>query len=67
MKKVTRVTWRDLNDSMATLTEKDVFKLLEQERTTHKRCRIMCRLHQRYSSLRVAREREELILEAINP
>lgn len=67
MKKIERVTWRSLNSTMATLTEEEVYKLLEQERWTLKRARIMCRLHQRYNSLRVAREREELLLEAEAP
>lgn len=50
-------TWRSLNDALATLTEAQVKELLEQELTDLRRVKVMERLHQRYNTLRVARER----------
>ena len=38
--------------------------LLENERATAKRITVLERLHQRYNTLRVARERVELLKEA---
>lgn len=52
-----KYTWRSLNDALATLTEAQVKELLEQELTDLRRVKVMERLHQRYNTLRVARER----------
>jgi len=41
-----------------------VLDLLDQERAGQKRITILARLHQRYNTLRVARERIELLKEA---
>lgn len=58
------LTWRKLNDKLATMSEEDVLSLLNQERATTKRGTVLERLHQRYNTLRVARERAELLKEA---
>lgn len=50
-------TWRSLNDALATMTEEQVKDLLDQELLGERRIKIMERLHQRYNTLRVARER----------
>lgn len=50
-------TWRSLNDALATMTEEQVKALLDQELLGDRRIKVMERLHQRYNTLRVARER----------
>ena len=62
-----QITWRKLNERMATLTEEEVMEMLEYERTHDKRVKMLLRLHQRANSLRVARERIELLKEAVRP
>jgi hypothetical protein len=64
---VKTLSWRGLNDVINTLSEEEVFSLLEQERIQGKRLSMLQRLHQRYNTLRVARERIELLQEARNP
>ena len=60
-------TWRSLNDRLPTLTEEEVMGMLNNERQTLKRVSVLERLHQRYNTLRVARERLELLKEAKLP
>ena len=60
-------TWRSLNDRLPTLTEEEVLDMLNNERNTLKRVSMLERLHQRYNTLRVARERLELLREAKLP
>ncbi len=60
-------TWRSLNDRLPTLTEEEVLGMLNNERNTLKRVSVLERLHQRYNTLRVARERLELLKEAKLP
>jgi hypothetical protein len=43
------------------MSEEDVLKLLNEERMGAKRVTMLQRLHQRYNTLRVARERLELL------
>jgi hypothetical protein len=43
------------------MSEEDVLKLLNEERVGAKRVSVLERLHQRYNTLRVARERLELL------
>lgn len=62
-----QITWRKLNERMATLTEEEVMAMLEYERTHDRRVKMLLRLHQRGNSLRVARERIELLKEAVRP
>ena len=59
------LTWRKLNDKLAMMSEEDVLSLLNQERATTKRSTVLERLHQRYTTLRAARERQEILKEAI--
>jgi len=61
------ITWRRLNEYMATYTEEEIMAMLEYERTHDKRVKMLLRLHQRANSLRVARERIELLKEAVRP
>ena len=58
-------SWRKLNDKLSTMTEQEVLALLDHERQTSKRVTVLERLHQRYTTLRAARERAEILKEAI--
>ncbi len=62
-----KITWRKLNETMATLTEGEIMEMLEYERTHERRVKMLLRLHQRANSLRVARERIELLKEGLRP
>ena len=59
-----QTNWRKLNKELALLSETEVLELLEQERAGRRRLSILERLHQRYTTLRAARERMELLKEA---
>ena len=59
------LTWRKLNDQLAGMSEREVLGLLESERSGARRITVLERLHQRYTTLRAARERAELLKEAI--
>jgi len=59
------LTWRKLNDQLALMSEQDVLALLDNERATTKRVSVLERLHQRYTTLRAARERHEILKEAV--
>jgi hypothetical protein len=54
------VNWRALSAGLMALTEPQVLDLLTAERLGARRHVILRRLHQRYSILRAAREREEI-------
>lgn len=57
-------TWRGLNAQLRTLGEARVLELLTEERTGARRVAVLQRMHQRYNTLRVSRERIELLREA---
>ena len=57
-------TWRSLNAELRTLDEAQVLEMLTEERTNQRRVSVLERLHQRYNTLRVSRERIELLQEA---
>ena len=59
-----KLTWRSLNEQIGTMTEEELLTLLNAERAGRRRLTILERLHQRYSILRGARERKELMREA---
>lgn len=62
--KTQKLTWRELNHTLGTKTEAEVLDMLNDERTNLRRIVVLERLHQRYNSLRVTRERIELFKEA---
>ena len=62
-----KITWRRLNEYMATFSEEEIMAMLEYERTHDRRVKMLLRLHQRANSLRVARERIELLKEGLRP
>ena len=55
------LNWRSLNNILDTLPEDEVLRLLTEERGDKRRVSILTRLHQRYCSLRAARERIEIL------
>jgi hypothetical protein len=57
-------TWRNINHTLSSKTEEEVLQMLNDERVGQRRVTILERLHQRYNTLRVARERIELLKEA---
>jgi len=59
------MNWRELNRKLNMLREDEVLALLEAERQGAKRVTFLERLHQRYTMLRAARERVELLKEAV--
>ena len=59
------MNWRTLNQKLNLLSEDEVLALLEAERTGARRVTFLERLHQRYTMLRAARERVELMKEAV--
>jgi len=55
------MNWRQLNQILPTLDENTVRRLLEEERKGEQRQTVLIRLHQRYTILRAARERTEIL------
>ena len=62
-----QTNWRKLNKELPAFTEAQVLEMLNAERAGRKRVSILERLHQRYTVLRAARERIELLKEAKAP
>jgi len=62
-----KLSWRALNEVLPRLTEAQVLDMLTQERQTDRRANYLQRLHQRYCALRDARERLEILGEAVRP
>ena len=61
------LSWRKLQAVLNQLTEAEVLVMLEEERRTLKRASILERLHMRYNTMRVSRERIEIMKEAVAP
>jgi len=60
-----KLTWHQVCAKLTSMSEQEISDLLEEEIREFKRPAIVRRLHQRYSTLRAARERAE-ILEGLN-
>jgi len=58
--KTSDYSWRTLTNILSSLNEEQVLELLKSEKKNEKRWSILQRLHQRYNTLRVARERIKL-------
>ena len=58
---MSRLNWRSMIAVLSDLTEEQLKDALDAELKTHKRPAIARRLHQRYSAMRTARERVELL------
>jgi hypothetical protein len=61
------MNWRDLNRILPTLDEATVKRMLEDERRGEQRVTVLVRLHQRYTMLRAARERMEILGDVVFP
>ena len=57
------MNWRELNEVLTDYTEQEVLDLLGDERKNARRSTVIIRLHQRYTTLRMLRERAELLEE----
>ena len=55
------MNWREINKALPDLDEDAVLRLLEDERKGEQRQTVLIRLHQRYTMLRAARERMEIL------
>ena len=62
-----RLTWRALNNQLSMMSEDEVLSLLDLEKQGEKRASVLQRLLQRYNTLRVARERLEILKLATKP
>ena len=56
-----KIGWHSLAATISSMTAHQVKELLDAEVETYRRPVIARRLHQRYSSLRTARERAEIL------
>ena len=61
------MNWREINKALPDLDEDAVRRLLENERKGEQRQSVLIRLHQRYTMLRAARERAEILGDAVFP
>ena len=57
--------WRSLNRMITDMREDQVLAMLEMEKAGQRRTTVLERLHARYNTLRVARERKELLNDLI--
>ena len=62
-----KLSWRALNNQLSMMTEAEVLSLLGLEKVNERRASVLQRLHQRYNTLRVSRERIELLSLAVKP
>lgn len=56
-----KIDWHSLAATISGMTEQQVKALLDEEVAVHRRPVMARRLHQRYASLRTARERREIM------
>jgi hypothetical protein len=61
------MNWREINKALPDLNEDAVLRLLDEERKGEQRVTVLVRLHQRYTMLRAARERMEILGDAEFP
>ena len=61
------MNWREINKVLPDLDEDAVLRLLDEERVGEQRVTVLVRLHQRYTMLRAARERMEILGDAEFP
>ena len=55
------MNWHELNVVLTMRNERQVKAMLDEEVTVHKRPTYLVRIHQRYTTLRAQRERQELL------
>ena len=56
-----KLTWHQVCAKLTSMTEEQISDLLAEEIAQYKRPAIVRRLHQRFSTLRAARERAEIM------
>ena len=56
-----KLTWHQVCGQLTSMTEQQISDLLQEEINEHKRPVFVRRLHQRYCTLRAARERAEIM------
>ena len=61
------MNWREINKALPDLDEDAVLRLLDEERKGEQRVTVLVRLHQRYTMLRAARERMEILGAVVFP
>ena len=62
-----KLSWRALNNALSMMSEDEVLSLLDLEKVNERRASVLQRLHQRYNTLRVSRERIKLMSLAVKP
>ena len=62
-----RLNWREINRMLPDLDEDTIKKMLDEERVGEQRQSVLIRLHQRYTMLRAARERMEILGDVVFP
>ena len=55
------MTWRELLVNLPTMSEDQMKQMLDDERAGARRLTIMLRLHQRYCTVRMERERRAML------
>ena len=55
------MNWHELNVVLTMRNERQMKAMLDEEVSVHKRPTYLVRIHQRYSTLRAQRERQELL------
>jgi hypothetical protein len=61
------MNWREINKVLPDLDEDTIKQMLDAERVGEQRQSVLIRLHQRYTMLRAARERMEILGDAEFP
>jgi len=61
------ITWRKFHQEANEYGEEQLLAMLEEEKTVHKRVKMLERIHQRYCTLRANRERLEILKEGKRP
>lgn len=62
-----KITWRELNNQITMMNEQEIADMLQAELVSERRSSFIRRLHMRYNTLRVSRERIELLKQAVKP
>lgn len=61
LKEILNADWIIFNNSLASVSEEDLLRMLHFEKTTKKRVSYLKRLHSRFCALRQKREFEEIL------
>jgi len=64
---MTKLSWRAFNKQLNTFSEDQLLAMIDKELSSYKRISVLERMHQRYSILRMTRERAELLAKVTPP